>query len=136
MTDMLTPAQRKGLLKIGDILIPGNHELPSFSRSDCAGAIDRMLPFMNTSDRQGVEMILTLFAFLPSFLVRAFFALTETHRYVPEPLAGVLRLANIGVKGVVMTLYYSDVGTGVSVHEVIGWDAKVVEPESEVREVA
>lgn len=136
MTRLLSPAQRRGLLKIGDILIPGDDELPSFSASGCADAIDRMLPFMNESDRSGVEAVLTLFAFLPAFLVRAFFALTETHRHVPEPLASALRLANLGIKGVVMTLYYSDVGTGVSIHEVIGWDARVVERETEEREVA
>ena len=95
-----------------------------------------MVPFMNQSDRDGVQAVMTVFAFLPSLLVRGFFALTELHPHVPEPLAGAFRMANIGIKGVVMTLYYSDVGRGVSVHKVIGWDAKVVEPETVAREVA
>lgn len=136
MSTLLTPAQRNGLRKLGDIVIPGDLEFPSFSQAGCADAIDRMIPYMNLSDRDGVETLLSLFNYLPTFLIRGIFALSEAHRLFPEPIAGLLRLANIGMKGVVMTLYYSDVGRGVSVHQLIGWDAKVVVRESEQRSVA
>ena len=32
----LTPAQRTGLLRLGDVIIPGDDELPSFSQSGVA----------------------------------------------------------------------------------------------------
>ena len=38
-------------------------------------------------------------------------ALTEKQRSLPEPLGQVCRMINLGLKGVVMTLYYSDLGT-------------------------
>jgi aldehyde dehydrogenase (NAD+) len=91
-----------------------------------------MLPFMNDSDRQGVTALLSLIRFLPRPAVRAIVWLADHHRSVPEPLAGVLRLLNIGVKGVVMTLYYSGIDDAGAVYERIGWDAKVVEPGMEV----
>lgn len=120
----LSAAQRRGLLKIGDILVPGDGALPSFSASGCAEHADRMLAHMYEDDRAGVKGALTLFAFLPRSLVRALFALTERHASVPAPLAGLLRLANLGIKGVVMTLYYADVGDG-GVFAKIGWDPVV-----------
>lgn len=123
----LTPRQFAGLLRLGDIVIPGDAHLPSFSEAGCAPAVDRMLDYMTESDRRGVTGILGLFGILPGALVRAIFWLTEQHPRLPAAIAGPFRLANIGIKGVVMTLYYSDVGDGPSIYERIGWDATVVE---------
>jgi hypothetical protein len=126
---LLTETQFKGLLKAGDILIPGEGDLPSFSASRCAAQIDRMLPHMTASDRNGFKAVLAVFRFLPRFAVHAILALTEQHRRFPEVIGAVLRMLNIGVKGAVMTLYYSDVGEGPSIRDIIGWDAKIVERE-------
>ncbi len=125
MNVTLTPTQQAGLCKVGDILIPGDGELPSFSGSGCAAAMHRMLPYMSERDRSGVTALLTLFRYLPRPIVRGIMWLTEQHRSVPEPLAAVLRLINLGIKGVVMTLYYSDVGSAPCVYRTIGWDAHV-----------
>jgi acyl-CoA reductase-like NAD-dependent aldehyde dehydrogenase len=124
----LTPGQVAGLRRVGDVLIPGDDVLPAFSASGCAAHADRMLAHMTESDRAGVRLLLGVFRFLPRPALRALLALTERHRAFPGPLGAGLRLVNIGIKGVVMTLYYSDVGGGVSIHERIGWDARVVEP--------
>jgi aldehyde dehydrogenase (NAD+) len=127
MTAGMTRTQMAGLQKVGDILIPGDGDLPSFSASGCAAATDRMLPYMSESDRSGITTLLTLFGFLPGLVIRAILALTERHRSVPEPFAAPLRLINLGVKGVVMTLYYSDVGPTPSIYQSLGWDAYVNE---------
>jgi len=126
---LLTANQFKGLLKAGDILIPGDADLPSFSASGCAAQVDRMLPHMTESDRSGFQILLAVFSFLPRFAVRGILALTEQHRRFPDAIGGALRMMNIGVKGSVMTLYYSDLGEGRSIFEVIGWDPKIVERE-------
>jgi acyl-CoA reductase-like NAD-dependent aldehyde dehydrogenase len=131
-SDSLSAGQMAGLLKLGDVMIPGDVELPSFSASGCARHVDRMLPFMSESDRQGVTALLSALRLLPRPAVRAIVWLADHHRSAPEPFAVVLRLMNIGVKGVVMTLYYSGIDDADVVHERIGWDAKVVEPTAEV----
>jgi aldehyde dehydrogenase (NAD+) len=125
--DSLSPGQMAGLAKLGDVMIPGDGDLPSFSASGCARHVDRMLPFMNESDRRGVVALLSALRFLPRPAVRAVVWLADRHRSVPEPLAAVLRLLNIGVKGVVMTLYYSGIDDAGAVHAGLGWDAKVVD---------
>jgi hypothetical protein len=123
----LSALQRRGLLRVGDVLIPGDQDFPSFSRSGCAQQAERMFDFMHEEDRSGVQTLLAAFALLPRVLIRGLMALTERHRAFPAPIGAVLRLINTGVKGVVMTLYYSDVGVGASVYQLIGYDAKVVE---------
>ena len=126
-SEYLSAAQLTGLLTVGDILIPGDGEMPSFSACGCAAQADRMLAHMTDADRDGVKALLGIFRFLPRFAVRAIFWLTEKHHAFPEPIAAVLRLVNLGVKGVVMTLYYSGVDEGEAIHRLIKWDAKVVE---------
>lgn len=126
-TQLLNETQMKGLLKVGDALIPGDADLPSFSASRCASQADRMLAHMHEPDRTAVKLVLTLFRFLPSFAVKGLMWMASRHRRCPELVAGALRMLTIGVKGMVVTLYYSDIGEGPSIHQVIGWDAKVVE---------
>jgi hypothetical protein len=123
----LSALQRRGLLKVGDVLIPGDREFPSFSRSGCAQQADAMLEYMHASDRSGVKALLGMCALMPRPLIRGFLSLTEHHRALPRAVGSAFRLINTGIKGVVMTLYYSDVGTGPSVYEIIRYDAKVVE---------
>jgi len=123
----LTARQVRGLRKAGDVLIPGDSELPSFSGSGCVAHVDGMLDYMHGGDRDGLKALLGVFGLLPKVLIRGIIALTEHHHGVPTALGSVLRMINTGVKGVVMTLYYSDVGgQGQSIYQVIKYDAKVV----------
>jgi len=130
----LNATQLAGLRKVGDVLIPGDPDLPSFSRSGSIEHVDRMLDYMYESDRNGVKALLTLFRFTPRFKVRWIMALTEKQASFPEPLATVCRMINIGIKGVVMTLYYSDLGPEAGVLKAIRWDSKIVERKQESEE--
>lgn len=120
----LTAAQRRGLLRLGDVVIPGDDSLPSFSASGAADGIDTMLPYMYEADRSSLLTLLTACAVLPRPAIRAIVAAASGHSRAPEPLAAALRLANIGIKGVVQSLYWSDVGTG-RVHDLIGYHATI-----------
>ncbi len=121
----LSAMHQRGLRRLGDVLIPGDGDMPSFSASGCAAHADHMLEHMYDDDRVGVVGALTLCAFLPRPIIRGLFAMTDRHKNAPEPIAGLLRMANIGIKGVVMTLYYSDVGTG-NVYDKMKWDPSFI----------
>ena len=127
----LTPRQQRGLLAIGDVLIPGDEQFPSFSRSDCAAAADRIFMDMPQGDRDRVRRLLGLFRFIPRVVLRPWFACIERYEGFPESLAPTLRVLSLGIKRVVMTLYYSDVGHGTSVHAVMEWDPRIVDPSGE-----
>ncbi len=130
MSVTLTRLQERGLLAVGDVLIPGDDHLPAFSQSGCAAHAGRMLEHMYDDDRQSVLSVLAVCALLPRWLIRALLSMTEKHTTAPEPIASAFRLANLGIKGVVMTLYYSDVGDG-GVFDKIGWDPVVRAPASD-----
>jgi len=125
--DTLTPAQLAGLLKVGDIVVPGDGELPSFSASGCAQHAARMLAHMNDGDRQGLLLLLGVFRFLPGIALRGLLSLTDRHTAFPEAVAAILRTINIGVKGMVVTLYYSGLDDAGGILRCLKWDAKVVE---------
>ncbi len=120
----LSATQQRGLLRLGDALIPGDGDMPSFSESGCAEYADRILVSMYSDDRAGLKGVLTLCAILPRPLIRKLFAMTDRHENAPEPVAGLLRMANVGIKGFLMTLYYSDIGGG-HVFSKMGWDPVV-----------
>ena len=118
----LTPAQRTGLLRLGDVIIPGDDELPSFSQSGVADHVDQMLDWMYEADRSALLLLLTTVSKMPRLAVKALVLSTEHGDSAPEPLAGGLRMASLGIKGVILSLYYSGVDAGGRVREVIGYD--------------
>ena len=124
----LSPAQLAGLRKVGDLMIPGDADMPCFSASGCAEQADRMIGFMNQSDRDGITLLLGLCRFLPRPAIRALLALIDRPTSFPEPLASICRMINIGVKGVVMTLYYSGLDARGEIFAGIAWDAQVSGP--------
>lgn len=132
----LTDRQARGLLRLGDVVIPGDGVLPSFSDSGSAAGIGRMLPYMHDADRDSLLMLLSACATLPKPAIRAVVAAAAKGDRAPEPLAGALRMANIGIKGVVCSLYYSDIATGPAagrIHRGIGWDPVMVERDDDER---
>ncbi|AGE37509.1 hypothetical protein [Corynebacterium urealyticum] len=120
-TELLTATQMKGLLRLGDVVIPGvparkaastsgGGALPSFSESGCAAGIDRMLSYMYDDDRTAFQALAVVCAYAPAPLVRLIVAMANANAKFPEPLAGLMRMANLGIKGVVHSLYYSNLG--------------------------
>jgi hypothetical protein len=132
----LTSWQYAGLLHVGDVLVPGTSDLPSFRQARCAQHADRMLAWMYPADRRGLALLLGVLRVLPAPVVRWLFAAAARADRFPRPVANALRMADIGVKGSVMTLYYSDVGEGPSVFEVMGWDPTVAVHGDEAQESA
>ncbi|WP_295643825.1 hypothetical protein [uncultured Corynebacterium sp.] len=122
----LNAQQVKGLNRLGDVMIPGGDGFPSFSESGAAKGADRMLPYMYGSDRDPFKLLMTAFSYLPKPAIAGFVALVSAHKKVPEPLAGVFRLANLGIKGVVHSLYYSDLDTSRgNVHQRMGYNPTI-----------
>ncbi|WP_192930437.1 MULTISPECIES: hypothetical protein [Corynebacterium] len=115
----LNATQLKGLNRLGDLVIPGGHGYPSFSESRAARGIDGMLPYMYAGDRDPLKGLLFACAYLPRPVITALLTMVAAHAKVPGPLAAVFRLAHVGIKGIVHSLYYSDlqVGGTPSIHQ-------------------
>ena len=117
----LDSSQLQGLRRAGDALIPGGQGLPSFSQSGVESEADRMLAYMTEEDRSGLLGLLGVFAWLPGFVIAGLIYIADRNRFFPGPVAALLRMVSLGVKGCVYTLYYGD----ERIHPLIHWDASV-----------
>lgn len=126
----LSENQLKGLLKTGDVVLPGTTQSPSFSQTGCIHHVDRMAAYLSEEDLGGLRLVLGLFRWLPSQVISLIMAMAERNQYFPGPLGAGLRMLEIGIKGATMSLYYSNLTgpdyRGKKVFDIIGWDAKVV----------
>jgi len=103
----LKPLALKGLIKVGNIYLPGHDEFPSFSRLGCADFIDRVLEDVPESDRDGLALLFTVFNFLPAFFLRGFFNFLEWAGNRDLPAGAIFRQIRMGMRGIVYSLYYS-----------------------------
>jgi acyl-CoA reductase-like NAD-dependent aldehyde dehydrogenase len=120
----LGPAQLRAIAKAGDILIPGGGEMPRFSDTPALTEIDRMVDYMSDSDRGGFKFLMGLFDKLPSPAIRGLMKIADRAESLPSFIAPPFRLINVGVKGVVYTLYYTDVTGNRSIFRGLGWETR------------
>ncbi len=120
----LSPLAERGLLKAGSLLAPGDEVLPSFECSQALHHADRMMDFMHPSDRAGFVGLMTTMGLMPRFAVRGLLKALDTPERWPGPLRPAARMASLGVKGAVYTMYYSDTTADGSVRKGLGWNTK------------
>lgn len=115
----------KGLDKLGDVIIPGDEEFPRFSKTNFSNEVDRMLDHMYAEDRNGLGFLMGLIAFMPSFLVRWIVLLSEKNNAFPDFIGAPLRMIQFGLKGIILTLYYSNIeddqGHGAAIISGLNW---------------
>jgi len=98
----LSTTELKALKKIGDIIIPENNPFPSFSQTACIQHIDDVLSFLCDKDLADLKALLRFNAFLPTSIV------SLALRLMNSSLLSIFRLVSLGLKGLIMTLYYSN----------------------------
>ena len=117
----LSSIQRQGLLKTGDVIVPGTKELPAFSELDPTPYFDNVFDYTPAADRKDFLLLMTIFGYLPKFLVRGFISIAFHNNWFPHPIGSLLRLMEIGIKGVILTLYYSH----TEIHAKINWHTNI-----------
>ena len=136
----LNARQQRGLDRLGDAVLPGDEEFPSFSRLGCGEHVDKLLAEMPERDRGDVLTLLTATGILPGPLVRSLVALFENSDRVPTVLGATLRFAKMGVRGLVLTLYYSGLkGShygGRTPLEILGYEVGVYTADVDAQNVS
>lgn len=110
----------RGLIKVGDALIPGNERMPSFSASGAIRYAKTAFGALGEADRDALLLVVRVLGSLPRSLIGGVFLVVGTLKFLPGPLGAVPRLLWVGLRGLVLSLYYSD----PRVRELIGWDRK------------
>lgn len=106
-SSLFSARQLNGLQKLGDIMLPANGEFPQFSTTGCIERIDDLMGTAHPDDIRDFGLLLLMMHFLPEFAVEWIVRLSDSAERWPAMIAPLLRTVNIGIKGVVFSLYYS-----------------------------
>lgn len=107
-SNYLSKSAIKGLTRIGNILIPGDDTFPSFVDYGCMDHIDDLMAYAPADDVKDLNMVLGILAFFPRFvLVWLVKKMANAHRS-QGGMSTLLRQLNMGIRGVVFSLYYSE----------------------------
>ena len=125
------PAALKGLNRIGDIFIPGEDNLPSFSEFGGVEHVDDIVAYTPDEDVASLNMVFSIFSILPEGLLRwaAIQMVAASNR--DGLLDALLRQLYIGLKGILFSCYYSGKGgsgyVGLNPMDAIGYQPNRVE---------
>lgn len=111
----LNAIQLRSLERIGELYLPAHDDLPGFAAIGCLEHVDVVLDEVHPDDRFALGLFLYVLRITPLFLLEKFIGMMDHHDRYPEPLAGVLRLLSLALKGIVMSVYYSGMtGSGMT----------------------
>jgi acyl-CoA reductase-like NAD-dependent aldehyde dehydrogenase len=123
-------AQLLGLQKAGDVILPGTQRSPRFSATGCIDHVDRMAAYLNADDLGGLRGLLSILRYAPTASIRLLMTACRANARFPGFLGSALRTIDIGLRGLVTSLYYSNLTgagyRGEKVFDVLGWNAKLV----------
>lgn len=103
----LSLRQLDTLQRIGDFMLPGASNMPSFSETDSLSFVDEILSETPEPDVKDLAMLLSVLAFLPGSVIAWLVKLAQRADKFPGLLGGQLRLLDLGLRGVIFSLYYS-----------------------------
>ncbi len=129
-SSILTPRELRALERVGDIIAPACGPLPAFSATGCVHYVDDLLRYMPPEDVADIRLLLRILSVKPTSGIRFILALAGAGRRWRGPVGAALRMIEIGLKGLVVSLYYSGRTApgyaGASPVDVIGYRPRVV----------
>ena len=96
----------RALARIGDVLIPGDDTLPSYSQSGAAALAPRALAGARHVDQTMMLRLISVVGALPRPLIAVMFLLIRAGLRLPGLAGAPARLLDLALKGVVMNTYY------------------------------
>ncbi|HEY9844385.1 MAG TPA: hypothetical protein V6D23_28200 [Candidatus Obscuribacterales bacterium] len=107
ISEYLSKRQLKAIDRLGDLMLPGDGEFPAFSELGCIHAVDEIMAWMPEGDLADLKLLLGLLATLPDAGLKAMIQQMGKPDSWPEALASTLRQIDTGLRGIIMSLYYS-----------------------------
>lgn len=98
----------RGLNRLGDILLPPSDTFPAFSATGCATYVTEIYRVSTPKDANALEVLFIFFNFFPKGVLRWFFSFLNWISLKHWRFAIPFRKLWIGLRGVVFSLYYSN----------------------------
>ena len=123
---VLKKSHIRGFFKLASVMLPEKSEFPEFKSLDPEQYINGMIDYMYSDDRSGILGVLTFFSVLPKFMISLIVRLIISGSNIKGGFGALFRMLQIALKGLIFTIYYSDYTGDKSIHNKIGYDAKIV----------
>lgn len=124
-------ATLRGLNRIGDVFLPANDDLPSFSELGCIEMVDEMIAYLPNEDVDLLNIVLSIFSMMPVGFLSWLVHTMENSLDKTGTLPSLLRQLNMGLRGIIFGCYYSGRSgagyTGKTPLEIIGYQINRVE---------
>lgn len=104
---ILSPRALRTFNRIGDLLLPRDGEMPGFSELGCLEHVDGVVAFAPQEDIRTLNALLVVLSFAPDFVLRGLLKLVALAPKLGGPQGTLLRQLDVGLRSVVVTLYYS-----------------------------
>lgn len=88
-------------------MLPQSGEFPPFSKLGCITAIDEIVAYLPTTDLNDLKMLLNVLSTTPDTVLKTMIKQMMAPDKWPEALASTLRMLDTGLRGIIMSLYYS-----------------------------
>ncbi|HIN39375.1 MAG TPA: hypothetical protein EYM84_03795 [Flavobacteriales bacterium] len=110
MSEILSKSAIKGVIRLGDIIIPGDADLPSYSEFGGIEHVDDLLKYAPPSDIGDLNLILAILSFMPKFVLKwVVVKMTKSHRG-GNGVSVIFRQLDLGLKGIILSTYYTEKG--------------------------
>ncbi len=104
----LSKSALKSLGRFGNLLIPGDGTFPSFTSYHCLDHIDDLVAYVPEDDRKSLNLVLAILSPMPDAVLKWLIKKMATAHLNNGPLGYVFRQLNMGIRGIVFSLYYSE----------------------------
>lgn len=98
----------KTLNRLGDIMIPRNGDFPSFSEYGGLEHIDKMVAYAPKDDIKSLNLLLTILAFMPTFVLKWIVNKTTSSINSNGLLDPIFRQLYYAFRGLIYGCYYSE----------------------------
>ncbi|MBX7254819.1 MAG: hypothetical protein K1Y02_00560 [Candidatus Hydrogenedentes bacterium] len=104
---ILGPKACRALERVADFIVPVVDDYPSFAEIGCVEHVDAILENAPPKDAADLNLFLTVLYFMPDGVLRFVVRNMEKADTWFEPVATTFRLLDLGLRGLVLSLYYS-----------------------------
>jgi hypothetical protein len=107
VSKILNDWELKAIERLGDLMIPQSEDFPSFTQLGCIEHIDDVLGYAPPEETGDLKMLLKVLAGTPESVLKGIIKLMMENKALPESIAATFRLMDTGLRGIILTLYFS-----------------------------
>lgn len=110
MSNLISKAAVRGIVRLGNIIIPGDGEMPSYKEYGGYEHVDDLLLYAPKSDIGDLGLLLSILSFMPQFILVWLVAKMAASHGKGDGLWVLLRQMDMGIRGIVLSTYYTEKG--------------------------